>query len=248
MPQLMLFAENALDSAAPGSPAPTAAQIEAALRAIPIVEQRALRQARGELDYGGWVGSARVTRAATLTLTPLSPNRFTRVAWLYEYPDPPGRTAAQRAQVDASLRDYLRTHARTALEAIPGQGSRWRTVEVLDYAPATHGERWFWTCERGTTPEQCAATTRTRDAFDLNQQVGGTSTVENPAGPQHVAPPANFDPTTPLPSGPKLPDLTKFLITAGVVLGTGTALYLAWPALAAARARIAARERARRAA
>lgn len=164
---------------------PTAAQIEGALQAIPIVAARADRVARGLPDDGGWVGSARITRRANA----LPPGgRLTDVAWLYSWPD---RTpASAEASAASEITAYILSKAREATfdqpAALP-ESAGWRNIAIVPYDPAVNGSLEWW--QSGE-----ASRTVTRDAFDLNQQLGSNATRDNPTGPTTTHAP-DFNPS-----------------------------------------------------
>ncbi|MEO8071312.1 MAG: hypothetical protein ABI652_07905 [Acidobacteriota bacterium] len=156
---------------------PTAAQIEGALQAIPVVATRADRAARGLPDDGGWVGSARITRRANA----LPPGgRLTDVAWLYSWPD--RIPASAEATTAGLIQEYIRANAVVALPVSAG----WKDISIVPYNPTTNGTVAWW--ESGD-----AGRTVTRDAFDLNQQTGSNQTRDNPTGPTTTHAP-DFDP------------------------------------------------------
>jgi len=181
MGQFLLTATNEVTFS---TNSPTAAQIEGALQAIPIVAARADRAARGLPDDGDWVGSARITRRANV----LPPGgRLTDIAWLYSWPD---RTPASvEASTATEIASYILSKARDATfdgaAALP-ESAGWRNVAIVPYNPAVNGSLEWW--RSGD-----ASRTVTRDAFDLNQQTGSNATRDNPTGPTTVHAP-NFSP------------------------------------------------------
>jgi hypothetical protein len=263
MGRFVLFAEHR--SQGQGG-APSAASIEAALMGIPVVANRRDREAQGLLDDGTFVGSARITRVATFSLT--SPDRITRVAWLYEYaPGGPTFTVAQQAGRDAAIRDYIRSAAEVALRNVGSSspiigdtavvgGEGWQPVQILPYNESVNGSYDWWRCSQlPLSATRCAAATRTRDSFDLNQQTGTRDTAENPTGPSLAVPLPNFDPIgTNNPNG-AVAQIGSGLRSLAWIVGIGAALYTVGPLLrlgatsaaGAGRELVAARRRRRRA-
>jgi hypothetical protein len=183
--------------------ASTAAEIQGALNAA-IGQQNAC----GVTIGGSWVGSPRITRQANLSL---STGRTTHVAWLFQYPESPVTESTVQQCIKAVVDLQL---------ALLGD---WQPSQILSYNPATNGSVDWWASGQ-------AAATHTQNAFDLNQQFGGTSTIENPTGPQLATPPGNLTP-------PGLPSLDSIKTVAWIV-GGAIALYYVWPVLSGTRGAI----------
>ncbi len=195
MGAFILFVENEVGTQ--GS-APTAVEIESILRALPVNGNREFKLHAGLPGDAGFVGHARVTRVARI----VNGRRVTRVAWLYQWPDPPGATPEQNARLYADVvRNVLANTATYLSNSGTGQGitlagflpyptwavTGWKTPVAVPYDPAANGTVEWWQSATG------AMATPTRDTFDLNQQVGNLSTIDNPIGPTTQRAP-DFDP------------------------------------------------------
>lgn len=166
---------------------PTAAQIEGALQAIPLVAARASRAAHGLPDYGGWVGSPRIVRRANA----LPPGgRLTDIAWLYSWPDSSSVTAQTVADYIRSTAGGTGADVGSVAIALPASDG-WRDVRIIPYNPAVNGSVEWWS-------SGAASQTITKDAFDLNQQTGSNRSVENVLGPVSIRPPDLANPLGPL--------------------------------------------------
>lgn len=219
MGNFILYAENRSNTQAD---APSAPAIQGALQAILGLQDNSC----GITVGGSWVGSPRITRIAIAN--PFQAGRITRFAALFQYPD--------GGASDADIQHCIKTLADFQLPLI---GPNWQASQILPYDPNTNGSLDWWSSGQ-------AAATHTQNAFDLNQQLGGTSTAENPTGPQAASNPANLNPfgsgLNPLanPTGDTSASMT--LLYVGIA---GVALYFLWPVLAAGRDIVAARMQAR---
>ncbi len=192
----LVYAQQQVSSQTDAS---SAASIQAALDTASSFQDNSC----GVTIGGSWIGAPRVTRQATLAL---SGGRTTRVAALFQYPDSP--------VLDTTVRQCIQNLVNLQLSTL-GQG--WGTAQTLDYNPVTNGDVNWWASGQ-------AASTHTQNAFDLNQQTGNTSSVENPTGPQLASNPGDLNPPSPLPS-------LNSITTVGIVIGGLAVLYLAWPVL-----------------
>ncbi len=197
--------------------APTAAAIQGALERVQTTVNTAPAAAR-PLQLGNWVGAPRVTRVALLVSTG---GRKTRAAWLYEFPDLSDDPALQSEvrRYESIRRERLRTQALENLRRYAG-GAAWQNAILTDYNAGINGTVDWWRSGQ-------AADTVTRDAFDLNQQLG-SSTEENPVGPDTTHRPPALDPLSPLGGSPLVANALgalKWIVIGGVVL------YVAGPAL-----------------
>lgn len=216
MGNFILYAENRSSTQAD---APSAPAIQGALQAILGLQDNSC----GITVGGSWVGSPRITRIAIAN--PFQAGRITRFAALFQYPD--------GGASDADIQHCIKTLADFQL---PLLGPNWQASVILPYDPNTNGSLDWWSSGQ-------AAATHTQNTFDLNQQLGGTSTIENPTGPQTAANPANLNPfgsgLNPLanPTGPGgIGGDTTSTLTSLLYIGiAGVALYFLWPGLVAAR-------------
>lgn len=203
MGQFILYAEQQV---ATQPDAASAAAIQGALQNVITYQDNSCNITVG----GSWVGSPRITRQASADiLSPLNPTtRTTRVSWLFQYPD--------GGASDAAIQNCVKSIADLYLVQT---GAGWQPSQIISYNPATNGSVDWWTSGQ-------AAQTATKDAFNLNQQRGGTSTIENPTGPQSVPPPADLGiPGVSADTGSTL--VTLAYVAAGVAV-----LYLLSPIIA----------------
>lgn len=229
MDAFILFVENEVSTQAA---APTAAQVESTLRLLPVNGNREFKLHAGLPGDAGFVGNARITRVARVGLPG---GRVTRVAWLYQWPDPPGATPEQNAQLYADVVRNVLANVQTYMPTewtINGttQATGWKPPIAVHYDPATNGSIAWW-----ESPTGSYATT-TRDTFNLNQQMGDQSTIDNPIGPTTNRAP-DFDPfhtSNPDSTLNKLIDVATTL--AWVVGGVAVLYYVVGPLVGVATA------------
>lgn len=209
MGQFILYAEQQTNGQ---SDAASAAAIQAVLQSVITYQDNSCNITIG----GSWVGAPRITRQAALNLT--GNDRFTRFAALFQYPD--GNAS------DAAIQNCIKSLADLGLTQ---SNVGWQPSQIIAYNPATNGSIDWWTSGQ-------AAATHTQNSFDLNQQIGGTNTIENPTGPQAATGPANLNPGTPLGLTPDaVSQGLSFLTTAMYFVAGGVAIYFLWPVLMGAR-------------
>jgi hypothetical protein len=163
---------------------------------------------------GSWVGPPRVTRQASISI---ANDRITRFAALFSFPDSP--------VTDDTARQCILNLVNLQLPFLNPAGTfslstNWSNAAITEYNPGSNGSVDWWASGQ-------AANTHTKDAFDLNQQTGHTSTIENPNGPTVLTPGDLQSP---------LPNITSSgLMTTVYVVGGAIALYFLWPVLSGAR-------------
>ena len=184
--------------------APTAAEIETALRAVQTTSNTDAAAAH-PLGLGDWVGpKARITRNAVLISTG---GRVTNVSWLFQFPNDSTDDAAGQ-QRDADRFNRLLTQAQTNLQRLPRSGGNWSDFALIPYEPSANGSvAWWQNGGRGG-----AGDTPTRDGFALGQQFGQNEGTDNPLGPTTSRPPNLRTP-------PIVRDATGLVIAIGVVAG-----------------------------
>ncbi len=225
MGAFVLFVENEVSSQAS---APTAVDIEAVLRSLPVNGNREFKLAAGVPDGAGFVGNARVTRVARVGLPG---GRVTRVAWLYQWPDPPGATQAQLNQLYTDVVNSVIVNTSTYLTN-SGIGSSWTSTGwkhpvAVPYDPAINGTVDWWTSPTGSVA------TATRDSFDLNQQLGQNGSIDNPIGPTTAHAP-DFDPfNTNNPNGALNKAFDAVTTLAWVIGGVAVLYYVVGPIIQA---------------
>jgi hypothetical protein len=223
-PPLTCFVFTARNAVLTQGNAPTAAEIEGALRSVQTRSNTA-PAAANPLGLGDWVGPrARVTRQALLAI---DNHRVTLVAWPYCFPQIDTTTDLGR-RADADRRARLLSQAQGNLARLPRSGDAWSGFALAPYDPVANGGMDWW--QNGGAGG--AGDTHTRDAFDLNQQLGDTSTIENPVGPPHATPAGLH-----VPGGvtDSVNAVGRLVVTGAVVAAGGVALWYAWPLLAATR-------------
>lgn len=226
MAAFILFVENEVSTQAG---APTAAQIETTLRSLPVNGDREFKLHAGLPGDAGFVGNARITRIARVGIPG---GRVTRVAWLYAWPDPPGATPEQNATLRESVIRNVLANTQTFLPrewVIDGvtQTTGWKPPVSVSYDPAVNGTLEWWQSPAGSYA------TATRDTFDLNQQLGRQSTIDNPIGPTTNRAP-DFDPFgTNNPNGVANRLLDLATTVAWVVGGVAALVYVVGPLVGA---------------
>lgn len=209
MGQFLVYAQNNGNTQAE---APSAPAIQGALQAAIGGQDTQCNITIG----GAWVGAPRITRQAIAN--PFQAGRITRFAALFQYPD--------GGATDSAIQNCIKTLVQLQLALL---GPNWADPQILPYDPNTNGSLDWWSSGQ-------AAATHTQNAFDLNQQTGGTATLENPTGPQAATNPSNLNPfgsgLNPFanPTG----DTSSLTMLAYVAIG-GVALYFLWPLLMGAR-------------